>query len=103
MRACPNRQRGVESIAAAAFAVHRPLGRVPENTLKFAVGVVISSFGTFWTGEGLGVAWPGQDVGLSDRGTAVVRSAGRRAARGAAFSGHRPGGARMRTLRGIAM
>ncbi len=42
----------------------RPLARVPENTLKFAVGVMLSAFGVFWTGEGLGVAWPGQDLAL---------------------------------------
>ena len=44
--------------------VHRPLSRVPENTLKFGVGVMLSAFGVFWTGEGLGIAWPGQDLAL---------------------------------------
>lgn len=43
---------------------HRPLARVPENTLKFAVGVMLSAFGVFWTGEGLGVEWPGGDLAL---------------------------------------
>jgi len=43
---------------------HRPLARVPENTLKFGVGVMLSAFGVFWTGEGLGVEWPGQDLAL---------------------------------------
>jgi len=42
--------------------VHRPLARVPENTLKFAVGVILCAFGVFWTGEGLGIAWPGADL-----------------------------------------
>jgi len=42
-------------VAAAGFVVRRPLARVPENTLKFAVGVMLSAFGVFWTGEGLGV------------------------------------------------
>jgi uncharacterized membrane protein len=42
--------------------VYRPLARVPENTLKFCVGVLLSAFGTFWTGEGLGVEWPGADL-----------------------------------------
>lgn len=46
-----------------AFA-HRPLARVPENTLKFGVGVMLSAFGVFWTGEGLGVDWPGHDLAL---------------------------------------
>lgn len=44
--------------------VHRPLSRVPENTLKFGVGVMLSAFGVFWTGEGLGVEWPGHDLAL---------------------------------------
>ncbi len=42
--------------------IHKPLSRVPENTLKFTVGVMLSSFGVFWTGEGLGVDWPGRDL-----------------------------------------
>lgn len=44
--------------------VHRPLSRVPENTLKFGVGVMLSAFGVFWTGEGLGIEWPGADLAL---------------------------------------
>ena len=44
--------------------VHKPLSRVPENALKFVVGVMLSSFGVFWTGEGLGVDWPGRDFAL---------------------------------------
>lgn len=51
-------------VTLAAVAVHRPLAQVPENTLKFAVGVVISAFGIYWSGEGLGVAWPGHDLAL---------------------------------------
>ncbi len=51
-------------VAGAGFAVHRPLARVPENTVKFAVGVMLSAFGVFWTGEGLGVAWPGADLAI---------------------------------------
>jgi Ca2+/H+ antiporter, TMEM165/GDT1 family len=51
-------------VVAAGFVVHRPLARVPENTLKFAVGVLLSSFGIFWTGEGLGVPWPGEDLAI---------------------------------------
>jgi uncharacterized membrane protein len=48
-------------VVALGIVVHRPLSRIPENTLKFVVGVLLSAFGTFWIGEGLGLAWPGQD------------------------------------------
>lgn len=45
-------------------ALRKPLAQVPENTLKFGVGVMLSAFGVFWTGEGLGVRWPGADLAL---------------------------------------
>jgi len=51
-------------VATVGVLVHRPLARVPENKLKFAVGVMLSAFGLFWTGEGLGVAWPGADLAI---------------------------------------
>jgi uncharacterized membrane protein len=51
-------------VLVAGAIVHRPLSRVPENTLKFGVGVMLSAFGVFWTGEGLGIAWPGEDLAL---------------------------------------
>jgi uncharacterized membrane protein len=51
-------------VAAAGLLLHRPLARVPENTLKFAVGVLLSAFGVFWTGEGIGIAWPGADLAV---------------------------------------
>jgi Ca2+/H+ antiporter, TMEM165/GDT1 family len=51
-------------VAGVGVVVHRPLARVPENTLKFFVGVLLSAFGIFWTGEGLGVAWPGADLAI---------------------------------------
>jgi uncharacterized membrane protein len=51
-------------VLAIGVVVHRPLSRVPENNLKFGVGVMLSAFGVFWTGEGLGIAWPGQDLAL---------------------------------------
>jgi uncharacterized membrane protein len=44
--------------------VHRPLATVPENTLKFVVGLMLTSFGIFWTGEGIGADWPGADLAL---------------------------------------
>ena len=46
-------------IAALGLLLRRPLARVPENTLKFAVGILLSAFGTFWVAEGAGIAWPG--------------------------------------------
>ena len=51
-------------VLAIGAVVHRPLSRVPENLLKFGVGVMLSAFGVFWTGEGLGITWPGQDLAL---------------------------------------
>ncbi len=51
-------------VLGVGVVVHRPLSRVPENTLKFGVGVMLAAFGVFWTGEGLGVEWPGQDLAL---------------------------------------
>jgi uncharacterized membrane protein len=48
-------------VLALGVVVHRPLARVPENTLKFAVGVLLAAFGTFWVGEGIGLAWPLRD------------------------------------------
>jgi uncharacterized membrane protein len=51
-------------VLLTGLVLQRPLARVPENTLRFAVGVMLSAFGVFWTGEGLGVPWPGQDLAL---------------------------------------
>jgi uncharacterized membrane protein len=44
--------------------VRGPLARVPENTLKFVVGILLTSFGIFWGGEGAGVDWPGGDLAI---------------------------------------
>src|SRR5919204_800101 len=59
-------------VLGAGFALHRPLARVPENTIKFAVGLLLTTFGTFWSVEGLGwfssggdrLDWPGGDAAL---------------------------------------
>jgi uncharacterized membrane protein len=51
-------------VATAGFLVRAPLARVPENTLKFVVGVMLSSFGIFWGAEGAGAKWPGNDAAL---------------------------------------
>jgi uncharacterized membrane protein len=51
-------------VVALGLILHRPLAMVPENTLKFIVGVVLSAFGTFWIGEGFGFVWPGGDLSL---------------------------------------
>ena len=54
---------GIALVAVVLLGVvlHRPLAVIPENALKFAVGVLLCAFGTFWTGEGIGIAWPGED------------------------------------------
>jgi uncharacterized membrane protein len=51
-------------VAGAGLLLARQLSAVPENALKLAVGVMLSSFGLFWTGEGAGVHWPGSDATL---------------------------------------
>jgi uncharacterized membrane protein len=48
-------------VVLLGLALHRPLASVPENALKFTVGVLLSAFGTFWMGEGMGLLWPGAD------------------------------------------
>ena len=53
----------VVTVAVGAL-LHRPLSRVPENTTKFVVGLALTTFGTFWGGEGVGVHWPGSDAAL---------------------------------------
>ncbi len=82
-------------------AAHKPLTRVPQNTIKFAVGLLLSTFGTFWAVEGLGVfagnreslGWPGGDAalvallavwtGFAWAAIRLLRPAGRAAAEGA--------------------
>jgi uncharacterized membrane protein len=68
-------------VVAVALAARTPLSRVPENTMKFSVGVMLTSFGCFWGAEGAGVDWPGGDwaligvvafVGVSSAGLALL-------------------------------
>jgi uncharacterized membrane protein len=51
-------------VATVGVLVRAPLARVPENTLKFAVGVMLTTFGIFWAAEGAGAHWPGDDASL---------------------------------------
>jgi len=51
-------------VVTVGLVVRGPLERVPENALKFGVGVLLTSFGIFWGGEGAGVSWPGSDVAI---------------------------------------
>jgi uncharacterized membrane protein len=51
-------------VTIAGVIAHAPLSRVPENSLKFGVGIMLSSFGIFWSAEGAGVSWPGADASL---------------------------------------
>ena len=53
------------AVAIIGVVVRKPLSRVPENTLKFTVGVMLTSFGTFWAGEGVGIDWPGAEASLA--------------------------------------
>ncbi len=54
----------VALVVGAGLAARAPLARVPENTMKFSVGVMLTSFGTFWGAEGAGASWPGGDAAL---------------------------------------
>jgi uncharacterized membrane protein len=51
-------------VAGVGIAVRAPLARVPENAMKFAVGVMLTTFGIFWSAEGAGAHWPGSDASL---------------------------------------
>ena len=83
----------VLAVAAIGVVVHRPLARLPESHLKYAVGLVLTSFGVFFLAEGLGAEWPGGDAALLVRPRAPARGlAGARAAA-------RAGAAGVRTLR----
>jgi uncharacterized membrane protein len=51
-------------VVVVGLIAHAPLSRVPENTMKFAVGLMLTTFGIFWAAEGVGVHWPGSDAAL---------------------------------------
>ena len=51
-------------VATVGVIVHAPLSRVPENTMKFTVGVMLTTFGIFWSAEGAGAHWPGGDAAI---------------------------------------
>jgi uncharacterized membrane protein len=75
-------------VLGAGALLRHPLTRVPENTIKFTVGLLLSTFGTFWLVEGLGGDWPGDDLALI--GLLALWWAGSRAAV-AALRRHDPG------------
>jgi len=64
------------AVAAVGVAVRRPLARVPENSMKMIVGVMLVSFGIFWFGEGVGIDWPGDEGILFALVAAVLACAG---------------------------
>ena len=62
-------------VVVVALIVHRPLSQVPENLMKYAVGVMVTSFGIFWAGEGVHVTWPASDIALLYLPVAVAAAA----------------------------
>jgi uncharacterized membrane protein len=54
----------VALVATVGLAIRSPLRRVPENAMKFVVGIMLTAFGTFWGTEGAGAHWPGSDAAL---------------------------------------
>jgi uncharacterized membrane protein len=76
---------GLVLVLALGISLRAPLTQVPENVLKFVVGVMLTSFGTFWAGGAFGVKWPGADLSLAGLialyllvSYALVRSFGRK-------------------------
>ena len=74
-------------VVGLGLMARKPLLLIPENALKLIVGVLVSAFGTLWTGEGLGIVWPGGVwsplllsagyLGVAALGTVAARSANR--------------------------
>jgi uncharacterized membrane protein len=62
-------------VVGVGILVREPLGRVPENAMKFVVGVMVAAFGIFWVGEGLGLAWPASDLALFYLAAVVLAAA----------------------------
>ncbi|HSS33339.1 MAG TPA: hypothetical protein VLL27_08690 [Solirubrobacterales bacterium] len=62
----------VAVVIAAGIAARAPLARVPENPMKFAVGVLITTFGVFWGAEGAGATWPGGEAALAPLALAIL-------------------------------
>jgi uncharacterized membrane protein len=62
-------------VSALGVALHRPIARIPENSLKFTVGVLACSFGIFWMGEAIGVKWPGEDWSVLALATGILAAA----------------------------
>jgi uncharacterized membrane protein len=51
-------------VGSVGVVLRTPLARVPENSMKFVVGILLTSFGTFWGAEGAGIRWPGSDAAI---------------------------------------
>jgi uncharacterized membrane protein len=51
-------------VVLAGLLLHRPLSAVPENAMKYGVGLMLTTFGVFWAGEGVGAHWPGDDLSI---------------------------------------
>jgi uncharacterized membrane protein len=62
-------------VLAAGLAARAPLARVPENAMKFVVGVLLTTFGTFWGAEGAGASWPGGEAALPFLAVVVLAAA----------------------------
>ena len=63
-------------VIALGLVLHRPLASIPENSLKFVVGILLAAFGTFWFGEGLGISWPGADWAILGLAIGFLLAAG---------------------------